>query len=42
MGRKRKYTSKFKAKVALEAVKADKTTSQIASGYGLHPQRIGS
>ena len=28
---KKKYTSQFKAKVALEAVKADKTISQIAS-----------
>ncbi len=31
---KRKYTSEFKAKVALEAAKADKTISQIASEYG--------
>ncbi|MCD6449104.1 MAG: transposase [Thermotogaceae bacterium] len=40
MGRKRKYTSEFKAKVALEAAKADKTISQIASEYGLHPQQV--
>ncbi|MCD6450108.1 MAG: transposase [Thermotogaceae bacterium] len=37
MGRKRKYTSEFKAKVAFKAAKADKTISQIASEYGLHP-----
>jgi len=40
MGRKKKYTSQFKAKVALEAVKADKTISQIASEYGIHPQQV--
>lgn len=40
MGRKKKYTSEFKAKVALEAVKADKTISQIASEYGLHSQQV--
>ena len=40
MGRKRKYTSEFKAKVAFEAAKADKTISQIASEYGLHPQQV--
>ena len=40
MGRKKKYTSQFKAKVAFEAAKADKTISQIASEYGLHPQQV--
>jgi len=40
MGRKRKYTSQFKAKVAFEAAKGDKTISQIASVYGLHPQQV--
>jgi len=35
---KRKYTSQFKAKVAFEATKGDKTISQIASEYGFHPQ----
>jgi len=40
MGRKRKYTSQFKAKVASEAAKGDKTISQIASVYGLHPQQV--
>jgi len=37
MGRKRKRTSQFKTKVAFEAAKGDKTISQIASVYGLHP-----
>ena len=40
MGWKKKYTSQFKAKVALEAVKADKPISQIALEYGIHPQQV--
>ena len=40
MGRKRKYTSQFKAKVAFKVAKGDKTISQIASEYGLHPQQV--
>ena len=40
MGRKRKYTAQFKAKVAFEAAKGDKTITQIASEYGIHPQQV--
>ena len=40
MRRRRKYTSQFKAKVAFEAAKGDKTISQIAAEYGLHPQQV--
>jgi len=36
----KKYTAKFKAAVALEAIKGDKTISQIASEYGIHPQQV--
>ena len=36
----KKYTAKFKATVALEAIKGDKTISQIASEYGIHPQQV--
>jgi putative transposase len=31
----------FKAKVALEAVKGEKTITQLASQYGVHPNQIG-
>jgi len=40
VGRNKKYTPQFKAKVAFEAAKGDKTISQIASEYGIHPQQV--
>ncbi|MDI6808365.1 MAG: transposase, partial [Candidatus Eisenbacteria bacterium] len=38
---KRNHDAAFKAKVALEAVKGEKTIAQIASEYGVHPNQIG-
>ncbi len=35
-----KYTATFKAKVALEAIKGEKTISEIASEHGIHPQQV--
>lgn len=40
MGKKR-HDAAFKAKVALEAVKGEKTLTQLASEYGVHPNQIG-
>jgi transposase len=41
MGRIRKsYSSAFKAKVALEALKKEKTMSQLSSEYGVHSNLI--
>jgi transposase-like protein len=40
MGKKR-HDAAFKAKVALEAVKGEKTLAQLASEYGVHPNQIG-
>ena len=41
MGRIRKnYSSAFKAKVALEAIKKEKTMSQLSSEYGVHSNQI--
>ena len=41
MPRKRKsHTATFKAQVALAAVKADKTVSELASLHGVHPTMI--
>jgi len=36
----RKYSPEFKAKVAIEAIKGEETTSQIASRYGIHPAQV--
>jgi transposase-like protein len=41
MGRKR-YSKEFKARVALDAVKGQKTASELASEYGVHPNQISS
>lgn len=39
MGRKR-HSSEFKAQVALEALKGQKTLNELASEYGVHPVQI--
>jgi len=38
---KKGHDAAFKARVALEAVKGEKTIAQIASEYGVHPNQIG-
>ena len=41
MGTKRRaYTDKFKAKVALDAVRGIKTLAELASEYQVHPTQI--
>jgi len=41
MGKIRKsYSAAFKAKVALEAIKKEKTMSQLSSEYGVHANQI--
>ena len=41
MGKIRKsYSSAFKAKVALESIKKEKTISQLSSEYGVHANQI--
>lgn len=37
---RRNHSAAFKAKVALDALKGDKTMSQLASQYSLHPSQI--
>ncbi len=39
MQRKR-YSAEIKAKVALEAIKGQKTANEIAAEYGVHPTQI--
>jgi|ERR1051326_493807 putative transposase len=41
MGSKRKsYSNELKARVALEAIKGQRTINEIASEYDLHPNQI--
>lgn len=40
MARRKSYTGQFKGKVALEALKGDKTVSELASQYEVHPNQI--
>jgi transposase-like protein len=37
---RRKHTAAFKAKVALEVLKQEKTIAQLASQYSIHPNLI--
>ena len=37
---KKRYTTAFKSKVALEAIKGQKTISEIASEYEVHPNQV--
>ena len=41
MSQRKRYESQFKTKVALEAVKNQKTIAPIASEYGIHPNQVG-
>lgn len=37
---RRSHGEEFKARVALEAIKAQKTVNEIASEHGVHPDQI--
>lgn len=39
--RRKQHTSELKAKVAVAAIKAEHTASEIASMYGVHVSQIG-
>ena len=40
-GLRRKHASGLKVRVALEAVRGQKTIAEIGSEYGVHPNQIG-
>ncbi|MGX1098687.1 transposase [Amorphus sp. MBR-141] len=40
MKTRRQVTAEFKAKVALEAIRGERTISKLASKYQLHPNQI--
>jgi transposase-like protein len=37
---RRRHSSEFKARVALEAVKGQKTLNELATAFGVHPVQI--
>jgi len=40
MSKRRKFTDEFKAKVAIEAIKGQKTAKELAQEYGIHINQI--
>jgi transposase-like protein len=41
MNKRQNYSKEFKARVALDAIKGQKTISELASEYRVHPNQIG-
>ena len=39
--KRKKFTKEFKAKVAVEAVKGQRTVNELAAEFGVHPSQIG-
>ena len=39
-GKRKQYSNKFKSRVALEAIKGDKTIAELSSMYGVHTSQI--
>jgi putative transposase len=39
-GMKKRYEATFKARVAIEAIKGEKTMTELASQYKVHPNQI--
>lgn len=42
MAKRRNFTDQFKAKVALEALRGDKTIQEIAAKYQVHPNQVST
>ena len=42
MTTRRRFTADFKAKVALEALRGDKTIQEIASTHKVHPNQVSA
>ncbi len=42
MTKRRRFTADFKATVALEAFRGDKTIQEIAARYKVHPNQVST
>jgi transposase-like protein len=42
MGKHRKFNAELKAKIAVEALKGQRTVQEIASSYSVHPTQVTS
>jgi len=42
MSKRRRFTADFKARVALEALRGDKTVQEIALRHKVHPNQVGA
>lgn len=42
MAKRRRFTDQFKAKVALEALRGDKTIQEIAARHQVHPNQVST
>jgi transposase-like protein len=42
MRTRRRFTAEFKAKVALEALRGDRTIQEIAAKHQVHPNQVGT
>lgn len=40
MGKYRKFSAAVKAKIAIEAIKGQRTVQEIASSYSVHPNQV--
>jgi transposase len=40
MGKYRKFSASVKAKIAIEAIKGQRTVQEIASSYSVHPNQV--
>lgn len=41
MTQRRRHSAEFKAKVALEAIRGQRTANEIAGEHGIHPVQVG-